>query len=199
MRSRRYGPGRATRPRANQPAISFLQGRRSRLARQQLLREPAAERGLGRVVEADDREVAEGRAAMPAAGATCPIVAVERLRPDADLRGQMPDHRRGEIGPVIGKPALLAPIGELRGQTKLARVGQVGQQRQVFRQERPVLAKLARRPQPLHRPTPSSPEPEATGWEPTSPSEMAKVHSFAVTGPIKGTRFRPEPALANTG
>ena len=57
----------------------------------------------------------------------------------------MPDHRRGKIGLVIGEPALLAPVGELRGQTKLARVRQVGQQRQVFRQERPVLAKLRRR------------------------------------------------------
>jgi len=34
----------------------------------------------------------------------------------------MSDHRRGEIGLVIGKPTLLAPVGELRGQTKLAGV-----------------------------------------------------------------------------
>lgn len=43
-----------------------LQGRRSRLARQQVVREPAAERGLGRVVEANDRKVAKDGTAMPA-------------------------------------------------------------------------------------------------------------------------------------
>ena len=83
---------------------------------------------------------------MPATGAAHPIVAVEGVDPDADLRGQVPDHRRGEVRLVVGKPAVLAPVGELRGQAELAGVGQVGQQRQVLGQQRPVLAKLVRRP-----------------------------------------------------
>jgi hypothetical protein len=45
------------------------------------LREPATERGLGRIVEANDREMAKDRAAMPAAGTACPIAAVECGRP----------------------------------------------------------------------------------------------------------------------
>ena len=107
----------------------------------------------------------EDEPAVPAPGAARPIVAVERVRPDADLGGQMPDHRRGEVGLLVGKAAVLAPVGELRGQAELAGVGQVGQQRQVFRRERPALAKLVRRPQPLHRPAPSAPDRRATGSE----------------------------------
>ena len=141
-------------PPAREPAGDlFLQHRRSRLPRQQLLREPAAERGLSLVVKADDREMAKDGTAMPASGAAHPIVAVEGVDPDADLRGQVPDHRWGEVGLVVGKPALLAPVRELRSQAELAGVRQVGQQPQVLGQERPVRAKLVRRPQPLHHPT----------------------------------------------
>jgi hypothetical protein len=145
-------------PPAREPAGDlFLQGRRSRLARQQVVREPAAERGLGRVVEADDREVAKDGTAMPAAGAAHPIVAVEGVDPNADLRGQVSNHRRGEVRLVVGETTLLAPVGELRGQAELAGVRQTGQQRQVLGQEHPARAKLVRRPQPLHRPTPVQP------------------------------------------
>jgi hypothetical protein len=93
---------------------------------------------------------------MPAAGAAHPIVAIEGVDPDADLRGQVSNHRWGKVRLVVGKPTLLAPAGELRGQAELAGVRQIGQQRQVLGQERPARAKLIRRPQPLHRSTPSS-------------------------------------------
>ena len=82
--------------------------------------------------EGGDREVVEDEPAVPASGAAGPIAAVERVRRDADLGGQMPDHRRGEVGLLVGKAAVLAPVGELRGQAEPAGVGEVGQQRQVL-------------------------------------------------------------------
>ena len=172
-------------PAAGEPSADLrLQRRRGRLAWQQLVGEPAAERGLGRVVEAGDRKVGEDGAAMPTASAANPIVTVEHVDPDADLRRQMPDHRRGEVGLVVREAAVPTPVGELRGQAELAGVGQAGQQRQVLGQERPALAKLVRRPQPPHRPTSAQPrKPEATGRKRTSSPQMAKTHSFAVTGP----------------
>jgi hypothetical protein len=83
---------------------------------------------------------------MPATGAAHPIVAVKGVDSNADLRGQVPNHRWGEVRLIVGKPILLSPVGELRGQAELAGVRQIGQQRQVLGQERPVLAKLVRRP-----------------------------------------------------
>jgi hypothetical protein len=46
----------------------------------------------------------------------------------------------------------VSPKGELRCEPELAGVRQVRQQRQIFSPERPTLAKLLRRPQPLHPP-----------------------------------------------
>jgi hypothetical protein len=143
------GPGD---PAAGEPGVDLrLQRRRGRLARQQLVGEPAAERGLGRLVEGGDREVVAHEAAVPAPGAAGPVVAIEHVGADADLGGEPPDHRRSEVRLVVGKAAVLAPVGELRGQAELAGVGQVGQQRQVLGSERPALAKLVRRPPPPHR------------------------------------------------
>jgi hypothetical protein len=132
-------------PLAGEPGADLrLQHRRRRLARQQVIGEPAAERGLGRVVEGGDREVVQDEAAVPAPGAARPVVAVERVGTDADLRGEVPDHRRGEVRLVVRKAAVLAPVGELRSQAELAGVGQAGQQRQVLGRERPAPAKLVR-------------------------------------------------------
>jgi hypothetical protein len=72
------------------------------------------------------------------------------------VNGRLHYHRWGEVRLVVRKPTLLAPVGELRGQAELAGVRQIGQQRQVLGQERPMLAKLVHRPQPPHRPTLSS-------------------------------------------
>ena len=143
---------------AREPAADLLlHRRRHRLARQQLVSQPAAEPGLGRVVEGSDREVVEDEAAVPASGASRPVVAVERVRLDADLGGQMPDHCWRQFGLLVGKAPVLAPVGELRSKPELAGVGQVSQQLQLFRPKRPTLAEFICRPQPLHRPAPSRP------------------------------------------
>ena len=46
--------------------------------------------------------------------------------------------------------------GQLLLDIELVGLGQIGQQRQALGKGSPVLAKLIRRPRPLHRPTPSS-------------------------------------------
>jgi len=90
-------------------------------------------------------------AAVPASGASRPVVAVERVRLDADLGGQMPDHCWREFGLLVGKAPVLAPVGELRSKPELAGAGQVSQQLQLFRSKRPTPTEFICRPQPLHR------------------------------------------------
>src|SRR4051812_39014072 len=143
---------------AGEPAADRrVHRRRHRLARQQLVRQPAAEPGLGGVVEGSDREVIEDEAAVSASGASRPVVAVERVRLDADLGGQMPDHCWREFGLLVGKAPVLAPVGKLRSKPELAGAGQFSQQLQLFRPKRLTLAEFICRPQPLHRPAPSRP------------------------------------------
>jgi len=90
-------------------------------------------------------------AAVPASGASRPVVAVERVRLDADLGGQMPDHCWREFGLLVGKAPVLAPVGELRSKPELAGAGQVSQQLQLFSSKRPTPTEFICRPQPLHR------------------------------------------------
>ena len=139
----------------------------------------------------------EDEPAVPAPGAAGPVVAVERVGADADLGGQVPDHRRGEVGLVVGKAAVLAPVGELRGQAELAGVGQVGQQRQVLGAERPALAKLVRRPLPLHRRRPH-PVPGQAGYGSGTASVTLLGQNAQLRGHWAKQQLRVDPAQSQS-
>src|SRR5208337_3047558 len=156
------------------------------LARQQIVGEPAAEYGLGRVVEDCDRKVTENNAAMPATRAADPIVIVERVPTNTDLLGQTADPGGRQIGFIVGKAAVLPPIGKLCGQAEFADVRQVDEQSQVLGHERPALVNLVPRPLPLHRPPPSARSRRLRIASRTHHPSMAILHSFAVTGPLYG-------------
>jgi hypothetical protein len=108
-------------PLAGEPAADLpLQRRRRRLARQQLLRQPAAEPRLGRVIEDGHREVVEDQPAVPPAGPARPVVGLQGIGIDAEFGRKAPDRGRRQVRLVVGKAAMGTPMGELRRQAEPA-------------------------------------------------------------------------------
>jgi hypothetical protein len=70
---------------------------------QALLQPELDGKSLDRQGQKDRYEVVEDEAAVPASGASRPVVAVERVRLDSALGGQMPDHCWREVGLLVGK------------------------------------------------------------------------------------------------
>lgn len=141
-------PGHAA---AGKPGAEFLvQGRTCELARQRVVGQPAAEPDLGRLVERGNRKVVDDGHPVPAPAAARPGVAVQRIGAYADLGSKVDDRRRRDVRLLVGKAAVLAPERELGRRAELACVNPPGQRRQVLRPQRPALAQLVRRPQPLH-------------------------------------------------
>ena len=102
----------------------------------------------------------ENHSAVPTPGATHPVILIEDLRHDPNLRGQMRYHHWRHVRIVIGKTAVPTPISELNSQSKPARTGKAIQQRNVSRRERPIRQKFIRRSLVLHR---SSPDHRSSG------------------------------------
>jgi hypothetical protein len=129
-----HGPHRAddaiepmrARPRHLRPrepcADPLLERERCRLVRQRVLGEPAAELRLGRPVEGAHGQHAEDGAAVTTARSSAPVVTLERVRCGADLGSEMADHRRREVGLVVGETAVGTVKDELGGEAEPARV-----------------------------------------------------------------------------
>jgi hypothetical protein len=81
---------------------------------------------------------------MPASAATRPGITIQRLHAHPDLGSKVRDRRRRHIRLVVGKAAVLAPKSELDREAELARIDPAGKQRQILRQQRPVLTQLVR-------------------------------------------------------
>jgi hypothetical protein len=94
---------------------------------------------------------------MPTHGPAGPVIAGERVRPDANLGSQAPDDRRCKVGLFVWETAVLAPKRKLRRKAELAGVGEADQMRQIARQKRPLFVKLTCRPLLPHCRTPSTP------------------------------------------
>jgi hypothetical protein len=123
----------------------------------------------------------ENHSAVPTPGATHPVIFIEGLRHDPNLRGQMRYHHWRHVGIVIGKTAVPTPKSELNSQSKPARTNEAIQQRHVSRRERPIRQEFIRRPLMLHRAFPdrvSSGEPigHAGGRSPHGKNAQLRGH-----------------------
>jgi hypothetical protein len=115
---------------ARKPSIEFLiRHRRTELARQHVVGQPAAKSALGRLVERGHREVVDDSHPMPASAAARPSVTIQRLYAHPNLGGKMLDHRPRHIRLVVGKTAVLALKRELDREAELAGIDPAGEQR----------------------------------------------------------------------
>ena len=199
MRSSRQAPGRPTRSRANQPPSLRLQRRRHRLARQHSSASQRRNRASAASSKAATARWSRMSQRCRRPRAARPVVAVERVRTRPRSGRQVPDHRRRDLGLLVGKAAVLAPVGELDRKPSLpapVRSASSASPRAPASSARPARPPTTAAASSCLHPVPDG---RAYGTGTADVTYLAKTHSFAVTGPTADERTRPSPKQTQMG